>query len=182
MARARRAPGCAPLALRVGCLPEHVIALGIAPGLRALGYSVLYFNGAPRAEILDSDVLHAGRGITVRDAIDAARRIHSHRLILDVVLQRNPPAVMVLGPQAESSEPPEHVAVIRLGLMALGQAFKVEVIDLHDVAALYAALGIENVKGLAPCLRAAVAGPAVVRDRRILFATAAAVAGSISRR
>jgi len=158
-----------------------VIALGIAPGLRALGYSVLYFNGAPRAEILDSDVLHAGRGITVRDAIDAARRIHSHRLILDVVLQRNPPAVMVLGPQAESSEPPEHVAVIRLGLMALGQAFKVEVIDLHDVAALYAALGIENVKGLAPCLRAAVAGPAVVRDRRILFATAAAVAGTMGR-
>lgn len=143
---------------------------------------MLHFNGAPRAELLDSDVLHAGRGISVRDAVDAARRIHAHRLILDVVLARNPPAVMVLGPQAEPSEPPEHVAVVRLGLMALGQAFNVRVVDLHDHAALYAALGIDGAKALAPCLRESVSGPgAVVRDRRILFATAAAVAGRVSR-
>jgi hypothetical protein len=142
----------------------------------------LHFNGAPRAELLDSDVLHAGRGITVRDALDAARRIHAHRLILDVVLARNPPAVIVLGPQAEPSEPLEHVAVVRLGMMALGQAFKIEVIDLNDHEALYDALGIDGSKALAPCLRAAVAGPAAApRDRRILFATAAAVAGTMGR-
>lgn len=155
-----------------------MIALGIAPGLRALGYAVLHFNGAPRAELLDADVLHAGRGITVRDAMDAARRIHAHRLILDVVLQRNPPAVMVLGPQADAAEPPEHVAVVRLGLMALGQAFRIEVIDLHDLDALHEALGVDGPKGVAPLLRTLVKGPsAAPRDRRLLLATAAAVAG-----
>ena len=140
----------------------------------------MQFNGAPSAELVDSDVLHAGRGITIRDAVDAARRIHAHRLILDVVLARNPPGVIVLGPQAEPAERPEHVAIVRLGLMALGQAFTIRVIDLNDHEALYAALDITGPKGLASRLRAAVAGPgAVPRDRRILLATAAAVAGKL---
>ena len=139
---------------------------------------MLSFNGAPRAELLDSDVLHAGRGITVRDALDVARRVHAHRLVLDVVLQRNPPAIVVIAPQADLAEPPEHIALVRLGLMAIGQAFNVQVIDLHDPAALYATLGIAGSKGLASTLRSAVRGPsAVPRDRRVLLATAAAVAG-----
>lgn len=156
-----------------------MIALGIAPGLHALGYAVLHANGAPRAEILDADVLHAGRGLTVRDAMEVARRCRAHRLILDVVLSRHPPGIIVIAPPAEPAEPPEHVAVVRLGLMALGQAFRVEVYDLGDPAALYAALGVEASKGIPSRLRSAVAGPsAVPRDRRILLATAAAVAGA----
>lgn len=155
-----------------------MIALGIAPGLRALGYAVLQANGAPRAELLDSDVLHAGRGITVQNAIDVARRVHAHRLVLDVVLARNPPGIVVLAPQADLAEPPEHIALVRLGLMALGQAFQVRILDLHNPADLYEALGIESSKGIAPTLRASVRGPtAVPRDRRVLLATAAAVAG-----
>lgn len=157
-----------------------MIALGIAPGLHALGYSVLCFNGAARAELLDADVLHAGRGMAPKDALDIARRCRAHRLILDVVLSRNPPAIIVLGPQAEPKEPPEHVAIIRLGLMALGQAVRVEVADMGDPEALYSALGVVGSKGLAAKLRASVVGPsAVPRDRRILLATAAAVAGSL---
>jgi len=155
-----------------------VIALGISPGLRALGYAVLHINGAPRAELIDSDVLHAGRGISVQNAIDVARRVHAHRLVLDVVLDRNPPAVVVLAPQADPREAPEHIALVRLGLMALGQAFRVPILDLHDPEALYAALGVEGSKGVASTLRDAVRGPsAVSRDRRVLLATAAAVAG-----
>ena len=46
------------------------------------------------------------------------------------------------------------------------------------VRTLYDALGIESSKGIAPTLRASVKGPtAVPRDRRVLLATAAAVAG-----
>jgi hypothetical protein len=124
-------------------------------------------------------VLHAGRGVSVNSAIDVARRVHAHRLILDVVLSRNPPAVLVLGPQADPKELPEHIALVRLGLMAIGQAFQVRILDLHDPGELYAALGVEGSKGIAGVLRAAVKGPtAVPRDRRVLLATAAAVAGS----
>ncbi len=155
-----------------------MIALGISPGLRALGYAVLRVNGAPRAELVDSDVLHAGRGITVQNALDVARRVHAHRLVLDIVLARNPPAIVVLAPQADPKEPPEHIALVRLGLMALGQAFQVQILDLHDPETLYATLGIAGSKGLAGVLRNAVKGPsAVARDRRVLLATAAAVAG-----
>jgi hypothetical protein len=164
--------------VRVYAFPNQVIALGISPGLRALGYAVLHINGAPRAELLDSDVLHAGRGINVQNAIDVARRVHAHRLVLDVVLDRNRPAVVVLAPQADPREPPEHIALVRLGLMALGQAFHVPILDLHDPVALYAALGIAGSKAMASTLRSAVRGPsAVSRDRRVLLATAAAVAG-----
>jgi hypothetical protein len=155
-----------------------VIALGISPGLKALGYAVLHFHGGPRAEVVDSDVLHAGRGINVSNAIDVARRVHAHRLVLDVVLSRNPPAVVVLAPQADPRELPEHIALVRLGLMAIGQAFQVQVVDLHDPETLYMALGIDSSKGVASVLRGSVKGPtAVPRDRRVLLATAAAVAG-----
>lgn len=157
-----------------------MIALGITPGLHALGYSVLQFNGAPKAALLDSDTLHAGRGVTPRDAIEIARRCRAHRLVLDVVLDRHPPGIVVLGPSADPKERTEHVGLIRLGLMTIGTACGIQVLDMGDPDELYAALGIDGPKGVAGKLRTYIDGPhAVSRDRRVTTATASALAGAL---
>lgn len=158
-----------------------MIALGITPGIRSLGYCVLQVNQNRRAELVDTDVLHAGRRTPAHDAADVARRTRSHHLILDVVLRRNPPAVIALGPSADAKEPPEHVGLVRLGLVALGSALAVRVVDLGSQEAILEALSTTTSKGLATRLRTViVGGNAVPRDRRLLLATAAAVAGALA--
>lgn len=153
--------------------------LGIAPGVQALAYSVLaYRPGVTRAELLDADVLRAGRKLTVQDAIDVARRCRAHQLILDVVLKRHPPALIVLGPQANPREDIDHVAVVRYALQVIGQTVGVPVTDLPGSPELYAALGVDNPRGVSQQIRNAIEGPqAVPRDKRALLAVAAAVAG-----
>jgi hypothetical protein len=158
-----------------------VIVLGISPGLHALAYSVLEYNGQPTAELLDADVLHAGRGMTPRDAIEIARRCRAHRLVLDIVLSRNPPGAIALGPQAEPREPPEHIAIVRLALMTLGQAFRVTVYDFGDKRKLYEALGLRMTeqRQFGGRIRTAIGGVPVSRDKRVVLATAAAVAAGL---
>lgn len=157
-----------------------MIALGIAPGLQALAYSVLsYPSGAKQAELLDADTLRAGRAISPAASLDLMRRFRAHSLILDVVLDRHPPAIIVLGPPANPHEAPEAIGVVRLALFAIGQTFGVRVLDLGDPKALYAALGVSQSRALTGEFRDGIAGDVVVpRDKRILVATAAAIAGA----
>ncbi len=85
---------------------------------------------------------------------------------------------MVLGPPADMKEAPEYVGLVRIGLMALGAALDVRVLDLSDQASIQAALQAQGTKALSARLRSAIAGAsAVPRDRRLFLATAAAVAG-----
>lgn len=156
-----------------------MISLGISPGIHALGYAVLHFNGAPRAELIDADILHAGRGAPATDSAAIERRSRAHRLVLDVVLNRNPPTVITLAPQTDQKELPEHVGIVRLGLMTLGVAFRIQVIDLGDVDDLYRALSVDSQRGLSARVRNSISGPVTFpRDKGILMAMAAAVAGA----
>lgn len=156
-----------------------MFVLGIAPGAQALAYTVLaYERGRPRSELLDTDVLRAGR-VTAKDALDIARRCRAHQLILDVVLERHPPAILVLGPPANPREPIEHVGLVRVALRLLAATFNVPVADLACFPDLYASLGVDTPRQLTSQVRALLDPSTVVpRDKRAFTSLAAAVAGT----
>lgn len=104
-----------------------MIVLGITPGLRALAYSVIGW-GAPgeRAELIDADILRAGRKVDPNANLAALlMRAHPHRLILSVVFERNPPAVLGIGPAYSKKEPQLHVEAVRKLASLLAGAFSV---------------------------------------------------------
>lgn len=82
-----------------------MIVLGISPGLKALAYSVIRGGDPPYP--VDHDVLLGGR--VKSSTADLSKKAHVHELVLSVVLERDPPQVIAIGPACNSKEPPEYV-------------------------------------------------------------------------
>lgn len=99
-----------------------LIALGVSPGLRHLAYCVLKFDGGPKAELLDSDVLRGGRTIRDLNVFELAIKFRIHSMILDLVWERHTPTVLGLGPRASSQEPVEYSDFARHALRAFAHA------------------------------------------------------------
>lgn len=154
-----------------------MISLGVAPGLSALAYSVVQFtNGSSLGRPVDSDVLHAARGITAQSAWEVAKRCRAHHLILDVITERHAPAVVGIGPPLNPAEAPEHVAAARLLVTALAAALRLPVVSVLETEALLAALGSSE-RTLNRAVSRELSVPLGSRDRRIVLATGAAIAG-----
>jgi hypothetical protein len=152
-----------------------VIALGIAPGIASLAYSVIaYEDDSEVGEALDSDVLKAGRGLNVATAWEAAKRCRAHHLILDVVCDRYVPAVVGVGPPADAREPPDNVAAVRLLLATVSGALRVPLVHAKDICELLAGLKADP-RTLVKVVRREVPNLTGYRDRRIVLATASAI-------
>lgn len=156
-----------------------MIVLGIAPGIQTLAYSVLAYDGGTKGYPVDCDVLHAGRGAVSLNPWVLAKRARAHHLILGVVLERNPPAVVAVGPKVSSKEPVECADAIRVMVRALAQAFNVAVTDIADRKRLAGLLGERSLAG---AVRQGLSTPLGSRDQRVLLATAIALAGAAQHR
>lgn len=153
-----------------------MIVLGISPGLRSLAYCVLVFrDDSPVAEQIDADVNRGGRG-KPKNPFELTRFARVHALILDIVLDRNPPAIVVIGPS--EPEPPEYLDAVRAMVFSLAVALRIPVVDLAEPKALNSALGVATDRALKIAVSDRVKGRVQTRDRRQWLATAAAVAGA----
>lgn len=154
-----------------------MIVLGVAPGLSELAYSVLAFHAAAdQADPIDADVLHAGRGPTPNNPFHIAKRSHVHHMILGVIAERHTPALFVLGPACRTKEPTEHVESVRLVLRVIAMGIQIPVIDLSDKLEMVRALGADQ-RSWRSSVDALLRRPLGSADRRIVLATATAVAG-----
>jgi hypothetical protein len=115
-----------------------MIVIGVAPGLKALSYSVIDLAPAIPV-IIDKDVLLGPR--IKEGLVDLVKKAYVHYLILDVVFERElepigrdprPKAVLAIGPACNPKEPVEHVSAVRLMLTTLTNKFKVPVVQVDE--------------------------------------------------
>lgn len=151
-----------------------IIVLGIAPGLKSLAYSVISTTGSTLSPI-DHDILLGGH--LKKSLADLAKKAYAHALILDVVFERNPPAVLAIGPSCNPGEPTEHLWAVRTMLAAVAGNFGVRIADL-DEARMGAALDLKPKETLGRAVTRGLGGPSDSSDRRLVLADAIAIAGS----
>jgi hypothetical protein len=151
-----------------------IIVLGIAPGLKSLAYSVMSSAGASLTPI-DHDILLGGH--LKKSLADLSKKAYAHALILDVVFERNPPAVLAIGPPCNLVEPPEHLWAVRTMLAAVAGNFGVRIADLNE-SSMHTALDLRPKETLGRAVTRAVGSPSDSSDRRLVLADAIAVAGS----
>lgn len=150
------------------------IVLGIAPGLRALAYSVMSASGGALTPI-DHDILLGGH--LKKSLADLSKKAYAHALILDVVFERNPPAVLAIGPACNAGEPPEHLWAVRTMLEALAGNFGVRIGSI-DEPRMHAALNLGPKENLGRAVNRALGGPSDSSDRRLVLADAIAVSAA----
>jgi len=152
-----------------------LIALGIAPGLRHLGYCVLKFNGGPKAELLDADVLKGGRTIRDLNIWELAIKYRVHSMILDLVWERHTPTVLGLGPRASSQEPIEYSDFACSAIRAFAHA----VGGIRVVTVVQKQMPLFLGKSLPVGIRNYVDCPPQVRDVKLLSAIGTALCAGI---
>ena len=154
-----------------------MVVLGVAPGLSELAYAVLaYHSGALQADPVDSDVLHAGRGPVPTSIWQITTRSRVHHMLLGIVCERHTPALMVLGPAVKPKEPIEHVQAVRLILRAIAAGLHIPVVELPEKADMLLALGADQ-RSWRRAVTDGLRQPLASQDRRIVLATASAIAG-----
>lgn len=159
-----------------------MVVLGVAPGLGELAYAVLaYHSGALQADPIDSDVLHAGRGPLPTADWQISNRSRVHHMLLGIVAERHTPALVVLGPPVRPKEPVEHVQSVRLIIRAIAFGLHIPIIDLPDKTDMILALGADQ-RSWRRAVTDGIRGPLPSQDRRIVLATATAIAGTRTHR
>lgn len=119
-----------------------MIVIGIAPGLKALSYSVINTAQAPY-EIIDKDVLLGPRVSLADGLVNLGKKAYAHELVLGVVFERHidpnrklrPPVVLALGPPCnpkEDLERPTHVMAVRLMITALCGRFGLPLVTVTE--------------------------------------------------
>jgi hypothetical protein len=113
--------------------------------------------------------------------VPAHRRYHAHKLMLDMIFYRWPPAVISLGPPSSNDEPFEWVVLMRTAVFELGRSLKVPVTLFDDDAALAHGLGAIELGARGNGLKALVQKQMPTfgsNKRRVILATATAMAGA----
>jgi hypothetical protein len=125
-----------------------MIVIGVAPGLKALTYSVLEFQPELPATCIDKDVL-LGPKLPGKDdepgflkgLVDIAKKAYVHHLILEVVFERalvpfgrapKPRAALAIGPPCNPREPSQHVDAVRVMLSTLAHRFSLPVTGVSE--------------------------------------------------
>lgn len=96
--------------------------LGLTSGLTSVAYCVLHFEPG-HYRPLDSSVLPG-----TREDVSAFRRTRAHRLTISTLIDRDPPAVIALGPPVTKREPDDFVEQLRALMKSFGELFRVPVI------------------------------------------------------
>lgn len=172
-----------------------MIVVGVAPGLKALTYSVLEIRANRPAVVIDKDVL-LGPKLPGRDdeagflkaLVDLGKKAYVHHLIMEVVLERalvpvgsravRPRGLVVIGPACNPKEPPEHVAAVRVMLRALVGKFSVPVGDV-DEPQMQALLEPSPRESWLRVANRSIEEPLDTDDRKIVLAVAIALSGSV---
>jgi hypothetical protein len=106
---------------------------------------------------------------------DYPRRCRVHHLVLSVVLERHPPALIALGPPTDTAEAEEAVDALRGTLRAIATVMRVPVIEHRSQEALIDTLDLRG-RSFGRAIHRAMGRPLGSRDRRIVHAAAAAMA------
>lgn len=153
--------------------PSTVHVIGVAPGLNALAYAVIEAGDATLC--VDHDVLHA-RPLSVESIRNPYKRSRIHQMVLGVVAERYPPALLVVGPVADPKEEPDHVQASRDVLAAMAVHFRVPIETIDSREAVLAAHGT-GIRSMGRSVNRCLDEPLDSRDRRIVLAAAAALSG-----
>lgn len=171
-----------------------MIVIGIAPGLKALTYSVLEFSRTAPTLVLDKDVL-LGPKLPGRDdeagflkgLVGLTKKAYVHHLILEVIFERvlvpfgsakKPWAALAIGPPCNPKEPPEHVAAVRVMLTHLAHRFQVPVAHVDESRMQEALLPTARESWLRVVNRS-INEPLDTQDRKTVLAVAVALTGGV---
>lgn len=162
-----------------------MIVLGVAPGLAKLAYAVLSFRGGSAAEPIDCDVLHSTGHSETAPMWKIGKSARVHHMIMGVVLDRHPPAALSIGPPLDPKEPTRHVEPVRSLLMSVAMGLRARVVTFEterDLRRSFSRHYGEDMhvgeRGLRRAVRCALASPLPTKDRRVMLATATALAGA----
>ncbi len=153
-----------------------MIVIGVAPGLKSLAYSVLDFSGS-KPTAIDQDTLfgpRVGQGL-----VNLAKKAYAHRLILDVVFERDPPTALAIGPAWNPKEPPEYVDAVGIMLEALAQASRVQVMKLSQLQIDALLVPIAPRESLLRIVNRHLSNPLSVGDRKLSLALGIALTAGL---
>lgn len=128
-----------------------------------------------QAVAVDSDILYART--LMEGAAGVIKRFNVHRLVLGVVTERYVPLVLAIGPNSDSSEPSDHVETMCNLLRAMATGVGIRVRDMRTKADICAVLGVRET-GIGRAVNKNLHRGLASRDRRIVLATAAALAAA----
>ncbi|HMG13070.1 MAG TPA: hypothetical protein VK571_07840 [Gemmatimonadaceae bacterium] len=175
-----------------------MIVIGVAPGLKALTYSVLEIRPSVRPTVIDKDVL-LGPKLPGRDdemgflkgLVELGKKAYVHHLIMEVVLERalvpvghciaRPRGLLVIGPACNPKEPPEHVMAVRVMLRALAGQFGTPSEDMNE-AQMQALLEPTPRESWFRVANRTIDEPLDTDDRKIVLAVAVSLAGGLRAR
>lgn len=158
-------------------MPEPVVVLGVAPGIKRLAYVVLLARGEhPR--MLDHDVVRGARTQAATPESELRRKAGIPLKILEVVIERAPPVVIAVGPPGFESEPTLHIQMCRVALRLLvaamnEQGFRIQYREWPTREELAAELGSRSLRGATK----KIDGIALIRGKPLELAAASALAG-----
>jgi hypothetical protein len=158
-----------------------MVVLGVLPGISSLAYSVVSFPEGGAGTVVDCDLLH--HQTTERSSWGLSKSSRVHALVLGIVVERHPAAAIAIGPQADPHESAQNAAAVRVVLESLGFAFRAKLVHLLEDSDVYATLDSRyggeldvGERNLRRAVRCALTHQVPSRNRRIVLATAAAIA------
>lgn len=158
------------------CPREGLIAIGLTSGLDSIACSVV--QAAPESEMLYWEVMPGPRK---KRGVPPHRRYHAHKLMLDIIFYRWPPAVIALGPPSSDEEKLEWVVLMRTAVFELGRSLKVPVVLFDTDDAIATGLGVVDLHTRGSGLKALVQKQLPdfgSNKKRLILATATAIAGA----
>ena len=106
-------------------------------------------------------------------------------MIMGVVFDRDPPAVLALGPPLDPEEPGRNVDSVRTVLLSLAMGLRARVVSFDTEEDIREALTVHygddmtvGARGLGKAVRCSLATALPSKNRRVLLATATALAGA----
>ncbi len=152
-----------------------VIVIGVAPGLKSSAYSVLDVSGSAAVDI-DKDILSGGR--FKGGLVDLSKKAYVHYLILSVVFERDPPALLVIGPPCNPKEQTEHFDAAVLMLRRLAEQTQVSWVQVVTQTQIQEVLTPGPRESLSRVVSRRMSRPFCCDDRAIVLAAAIALTGA----
>jgi hypothetical protein len=163
-----------------------VVVLGVLPGLAGLAYSMLSFRSVDMsADLVDCDVLRGTGHAETAPIWKVGKSARVHRMVMGVVFERDPPTVLALGPPLNPEEPEGHIEIVRGVLVAMATGLKARIVTFDErkqvqrtLERMYDGRMEVGERGLRKAVRCALTEPLPTVNRRVMLATAVALAGA----
>lgn len=172
-----------------------MIVIGVAPGLKALTYSVIETQPGLPAVVVDKDVLlgpklpgRSDEAGFLKGLVELTKKAYVHHLILEVIFERalepfrrgepRPRAALAIGPACNPKEPPEHVEAVRVVLAQLGSRFLLPVEKVEE-SQMRTLLPFPNEKSWLRIANRMTDVPLDTKDPKLVLAVAVGLAGTV---